>query len=157
MKCGQDAKEANVCIERQNDHTDKSKELHGTMKALHGCLCLKGLQLFTQVDAACCYDCRFLVACALGWVDFHLRCGLRGLLISSAPGQAKDLIAKYGEDKAKDLMQRCEAAGHYRFDKNFPDDKSEIEYLCYLKFEHSVTDSVSEKTKLQGKMAPRMG
>lgn len=33
MQCDQDAKRASVVIERQNEHKDKTKELHGGMKA----------------------------------------------------------------------------------------------------------------------------
>ena len=60
-----------------------------------------------------------------------------------------------GQKKADNLVRRCTESGAWCWDKNFPDDKEEVEYLVYDGILYSAEDAVTNKTQLEGKKEPR--
>lgn len=65
----------------------------------------------------------------------------RWVLITASPGQ----------QKADSLVARCKEAGYWCWDKNFPDDKDEIEYLVYDGIVYSAEDAVTNQMQLEAK------
>ena len=65
------------------------------------------------------------------------------------PRQMKELVEKYGEVKADQLRKRCEQAGQWKWDKNFPKDKDEILYVVYKGFAAEESNMVRQTEKLQ--------
>ena len=59
------------------------------------------------------------------------------------------MASRAGQQKAADLVARCSKNGFWRWDKNFPDDQEEVEYLVYDGIEFSAEDSVTNTMQLE--------
>ena len=59
-------------------------------------------------------------------------------------------LASAGQKKSDDLVARCTKNGFWRFDKNFPDDQEEVEYLVYDGILFSAEDAVTNAMPLEG-------
>ena len=72
---------------------------------------------------------------------------------SSCAREARDIEAKYGKEKASELIARLRRSGHWYYDVNFPKDDDEVEYLVHLGLKHETSTAVKNTEKLSAKKA----